>query len=199
MNMFKKIFISVVVVSFAFNMAFAEAINNSEDLIWDTAKISNDYSSYISKYPSGKHIEVAYKKQNKINNKIDKRFKNITNKGNFSKITISKGTTKFFYENTSVNDVAKKLNYLLKNNFYELEEGSITSGKYGKGDKIARSLVGCFENRELYEISIKQDNDKRVSLEVKKAMNGFSGGLVGVTNMALMHRKFINTVYQANL
>lgn len=198
MNMFKKVFISVMAVLFTFNVALAETINNTEDLVWNTAKTSLDYNSYISKYPNGKYIEVAYKKQDKINNKLDKRFKKIANKGNFSKIIVSKGTTKFFYENTSANDIAKNLNCLLSDNFYTLEEGSMTHGKYGKGDKVTRSLVGCFENRELYEISIKQNN-KNVLLEVKKAMNGFSGGLIGLTNMALKHRKFINTVYQANL
>lgn len=243
MDLSKKIIALFLLIIMISNIGFAQELSLNEENTWKKANQTKYYETYIVNFPDGKYINLSKQRQEEIDYRQAKRFKKATfyiqkypngiyydkivkissqkkdlKKGNFSKITFSKNSINFFYENTSVNILSENLNKMLEKKFYKIENGNLIHGTYGKmpnqlinepfaGRTTYQITVNQDNNRELYEFSIIQDNDKFIILNIKNKMTGFYAclftGLLGVIMSVLAtensYQHFIDTIYQANL
>ena|SRR5947209_5191553 len=63
-------------------------------------------------------------------------------------------------------------------NGFRLEEGTSAAGVYGKGNKVARALLGGWVKREKYDVAIGAQGDAS-AVGISSAMSGWSGSAVG--------------------
>lgn len=67
--------------------------------------------------------------------------------------------------------------FFLANGFH-LEQGTSSAGVYGKGNKVARALLGGWVKREKYDVAVGTQGDS-IALRISSAMSGWSGSAVG--------------------
>ena len=79
---------------------------------------------------------------------------------------------------SDVNAAAALIEQFFVTNGFSLESGTSSAGVYGKGNKVARALIGGFVKREKYEVSI-VPQEGSVAVRVASAMSGWSGSAVG--------------------
>jgi hypothetical protein len=89
-----------------------------------------------------------------------------------------------FYSFTGIdeNNLASRINSILIAEGYKLESGTILSGDYGKGSHTLRLIGGVLVKRFKFYVNITSEQEKTV-LEFSKAMSGFSGGILRVSEM----------------
>ena len=63
-------------------------------------------------------------------------------------------------------------------NGFRLEEGSSAAGVYGKGNKVARALLGGWVKREKYDVSVGSQEDA-AGVRISSGMSGWGGSAVG--------------------
>jgi hypothetical protein len=61
---------------------------------------------------------------------------------------------------------------------FRLEGGTSAAGVYGKGNKVARALIGGWVKREKYEVVVTPQGDS-TGVRISSAMSGWSGSAVG--------------------
>ncbi len=77
---------------------------------------------------------------------------------------------------------------------YSLEEGTATSGVYGKGSKVGRALLGAFVRRYKFRVTIApQAPGSLVTLQ--KAMSGWGGGAIAAAGMKSELRRMITLLH----
>jgi hypothetical protein len=70
----------------------------------------------------------------------------------------------------------------MRDEHYGLESGAPYDGVYGKGSAALRFLFGAFARRFKFEVTVYERGDA-VEVRLKKAMTGYSGGLIGLSRM----------------
>ena len=88
----------------------------------------------------------------------------------------------YIYEKTTIDEVGQRLNSFFEGERYRLEKGTSQNGVYGTGNAFLRAICGALVKRYKFKVEIKV-NDDNVRLSVRGAMSGFSGGLVGKSQM----------------
>lgn len=73
---------------------------------------------------------------------------------------------------------AARVQGYFQSNGFRLEDGTSSSGTYGKGNKIARALLGGWVRREKFEVTIGAQGDS-VAVQIASQMSGWSGSAVG--------------------
>ena len=74
--------------------------------------------------------------------------------------------------------VAARIGEFFQVNGFRLEEGTSTAGVYGKGNKVARALIGGLVKREKFDVSIALQGDS-VAAHIASGMSGWSGSALG--------------------
>ena len=88
----------------------------------------------------------------------------------------------YIYEKTTIDEVGQRTHSFFEGERYRLEKGTNLNGIYGTGNAFLRALLGALVKRYKFNIEIKE-NDGNIRLSVRGAMSGFSGGLVGKSQM----------------
>lgn len=97
-------------------------------------------------------------------------------------VVIEKNQAVYHFNGIDKEALADKVGEYLTGKGYRLEEGTKFMGKYGKGSKIGRILLGAFIKRFCWEIRVEQvDNVSRLVL-IKDA-KGVAGGIIGVNQV----------------
>lgn len=74
--------------------------------------------------------------------------------------------------------VTALIEQFFQTNGFSLEEGTSSAGMYGKGNKVARALIGGFVKREKFGVTVDANADA-VTVRVASAMSGWSGSALG--------------------
>jgi hypothetical protein len=97
-------------------------------------------------------------------------------------VRIEKDRAIYDFRNHSPQQIADKINAYLSKRGYKLEEGTIFSGKYGKGNKVLRILFGAFVKRFLWEVKVGEAHGI-TRLVFLKDSKGYIGGIIGVNQV----------------
>mgnify|MGYP003655271287 CR=1 FL=1 len=95
---------------------------------------------------------------------------------------VTKDKAIFSFEGTTEETIASKINALFTKDGYTLEEGSPLKGKYGKGSKIMRILLGAFVKRFAWEVSVSTEGGLTTATLYKET-KGYAGGAIGVNQV----------------
>ena len=77
-----------------------------------------------------------------------------------------------------LNAVAALVAQFFQTNGFRLEEGTSSAGVYGKGNKVARALLGGWVKREKFKVYVGTDGES-VGVQIASPMSGWSGSAVG--------------------
>lgn len=99
-----------------------------------------------------------------------------------SDVIIEKHQATYHFKGMDQNALADKVQQYLLGKGYKLEEGTKVRGKYGKGSKIGRILLGAFIKRFCWEIQVDQSGEK-ARLKLIKDAKGYVGGIIGVNQV----------------
>jgi len=97
-------------------------------------------------------------------------------------VIIEKHQATYHFKGMDKDALADKVQQYLLGKGYKLEEGTKFSGKYGKGSKIGRILLGAFIKRFCWEIRVEQSGQKARLMLIKDA-KGYVGGVIGVNQV----------------
>ena len=221
----RKLFLTgLLICAMGVNVAIASDECKSENVCWENSKKNKYYETYISSFSDGENIEKAKKKQEKIDYKASKKFdihayylkkypegkyvKKLSKSckkcdflpaGSYSRLAFASNGFKLYYKNTTPNILGENLSEFFRDWGYHLESGSELVGSYGKGSSYERIMGGAFSERALFDFSIKKLPNGLVELNVKKGMNGFSGGVIGFVMMNNTYDNIFTSLSQANL
>lgn len=95
---------------------------------------------------------------------------------------ITKDKAIFSFEGTTEEALASKINTLFTKDGYSLEEGTQLKGKYGKGSKIMRILLGAFVKRFAWEVTVSTQGGLTTATLYKET-KGYAGGAIGVNQV----------------
>lgn len=95
---------------------------------------------------------------------------------------IGKHEATFVFKNKSPDQLGGSINDLFIKKGYKLESGSNVDGIYGKGNKIARALLGAFIKRFAFSVKITDDGSS-ATLIFSKDGKGYMGGAIGVAQV----------------
>lgn len=95
---------------------------------------------------------------------------------------VTKDKAIFSFEGTTEEAIASKVHELFTKDGYTLEEGSQLKGKYGKGSKIMRILLGAFVKRFAWEVTISTQGGLTTAALYKET-KGYAGGAIGVNQV----------------
>lgn len=99
---------------------------------------------------------------------------------NTPEITKEKGIFRFSKLNEE--ELTQKVQSFLSKKGYNLEEGQANNGKYGKGSRIGRILLGAFIKRFAWRVTVHQ-NGNLAELTFFKEAKGYVGGAIGVAQV----------------
>ena len=103
---------------------------------------------------------------------------------------ITKERAIFSFNDTTEENIASKINALFLKDGYTLEEGSQLKGKYGKGSKIMRILLGAFVKRFAWEVSVTSEGGV-IKATLYKETKGYAGGAIGVNQVKNEFKRLI--------
>ena len=103
---------------------------------------------------------------------------------------ITKERAIFSFNDTTEENIASKINTLFLKDGYTLEEGSQLKGKYGKGSKIMRILLGAFVKRFAWEVSVTNEGGV-IKATLYKETKGYAGGAIGVNQVKNEFKRLI--------
>ena len=109
---------------------------------------------------------------------LDQDLKNVDTKAP----VVTKDKAIFSFEGTTEDEIASKVNNLFIKDGYSLEEGTQLKGKYGKGSKIMRILLGAFVKRFAWEVTISTQGGLTTATLYKET-KGYAGGAIGVNQV----------------
>jgi len=109
---------------------------------------------------------------------LDQDLKNVDTKAP----VVTKDKAIFTFEGTTEDAIASKVNDLYIKDGYSLEEGTQLKGKYGKGSKIMRILLGAFVKRFAWEVTISTQGGLTTATLYKET-KGYAGGAIGVNQV----------------
>ncbi len=109
---------------------------------------------------------------------LDSEMQADTNSG----VEITKECATYMFTGMDKEKLADKVSQYLGSKGYKLETGDKFLGKYGKGSKVGRILLGAMIKRFCWEIRVEQSKDKTRLMLVKDA-KGIAGGLIGINQM----------------
>ncbi|MDP4797313.1 MAG: hypothetical protein NWQ27_05785 [Crocinitomicaceae bacterium] len=109
---------------------------------------------------------------------LDQDLKNVDTKAP----VVTKDKAIFTFEGTTEDAIASKVNDLFIKDGYSLEEGTQLKGKYGKGSKIMRILLGAFVKRFAWEVTISTQGGLTTATLYKET-KGYAGGAIGVNQV----------------
>lgn len=95
---------------------------------------------------------------------------------------VTKDKAIFSFEGTTEEAIASKVNNLFTKDGYTLEEGTQLKGKYGKGSKVMRILLGAFVKRFAWEVTISTQGGLTTATLYKET-KGYAGGAIGVNQV----------------
>jgi hypothetical protein len=73
---------------------------------------------------------------------------------------------------------AARIAQFFETNGFRLEEGTSAAGVYGKGNKVARALLGGWVKREKFDVNVVVQGDS-VVVQISSGMSGWGGSAVG--------------------
>lgn len=109
---------------------------------------------------------------------LDQDLKNVDTKAP----VVTKDKAIFTFEGTTEDAIASKVNDLFIKDIYSLEEETQLKGKYGKGSKIMRILLGAFVKRFAWEVTISTQGGLTTATLYKET-KGYAGGAIGVNQV----------------
>jgi len=77
-----------------------------------------------------------------------------------------------------LNAVVALTDRFFQTNGFRLEEGTSSAGVYGKGNKVARALIGGLVRREKFDVYVGTDGES-VGVRISSPMSGWSGSALG--------------------
>jgi len=95
---------------------------------------------------------------------------------------VTKDKAIFTFEGTTEDAIASKINDLFVRDGYTLEDGTQLKGKYGKGSKIMRILLGAFVKRFAWEVTVTTQGGITTATLYKET-KGYAGGAIGVNQV----------------
>lgn len=99
----------------------------------------------------------------------------------------------YSFTGTDENSLAEDVNSFFIAEEYKLESGTILSGDYGKGSHTLRLIAGVLVKRFKFYVNIYSEQDKTI-LEFSKAMSGFSGGVLRVSELSKEFERLKNSL-----
>lgn len=97
---------------------------------------------------------------------------------------------------TTVDQLSTEMEMLFKEEKYKLEKGTPASAVYGRGNAVARFLLGAFVPRYKFNVDITESGGS-ILLQVSKGMSGGSGGLIGASKMKKETARIIEKIKAA--
>ena len=87
------------------------------------------------------------------------------------------------YNGVSKEELTSKVFKILTSMGYILIEGNQGAGTYEKGNRTMRILFGAFVKYFKFHVFISAEPSGEVKLRVYKQTSGFSGGLIGISQV----------------
>ena len=92
--------------------------------------------------------------------------------------------TTYKLDGGDVQSVAMAVQTFFSHRKYKLEEGTLSDGVYGTGNKVLRVLLGAFVKRYKFSVQVfLNDQTGDLHLVFGKAMSGAMGGVIGYRKM----------------
>lgn len=107
---------------------------------------------------------------------------NMATKATEQDVVIEKNQAVYYFKGMDKETLADKVQQYLSGKGYKLEEGTKFTGKYGKGSKVGRILLGAFVKRFCWDIRVEQSGDTSRLALIKEA-KGYAGGIIGVNQV----------------
>ena len=111
---------------------------------------------------------------------------------------VTKDKAIFNFSKLSQTELTAKFGSFLGNKGYKLEEGEPHDGKYGKGSRIGRILLGAFIKRFAWRVTI-SPNEGMTELILFKEAKGYVGGAIGVSQVNKEFKSIVNSLTQFHL
>jgi hypothetical protein len=86
----------------------------------------------------------------------------------------------YLYSGKSKDELAKKTKQIFINSGYQTVSEVLKNATYEKGNRMMRILFGAFSKYFKFKIEIKETENDGLSLQLKRATTGMSGGVIGM-------------------
>ena len=104
---------------------------------------------------------------------------------------MTRDSATFTFQGTTPEDISSKINHLFVKDGYQLEEGTEMKGKYGKGSKIMRILLGAFVKRFAWNVTVTNEGGMTKAVLFKET-KGYAGGAIGVNQVKNEFKRLIS-------
>ena len=124
---------------------------------------------------------------------MDENILDDTSKVLDSSVVIGKHEVTFVFKNKSSDELSESIYELLVKKGYKLESGKKVNAVYGKGNKVARALLGAFVKRFAFSVKI-TNVDGSTSFVFSKDGKGYMGGAIGVAQLNKEYNRIISAL-----